>query len=371
MSGFSIVPVWGREEGREEREWIAGVRREAPVLPAGNLTVLRAVCGAIVTHRQTTDPRGHQPTSSVSGVAPTEHRCTANSRGAGSHQDHLTLAAQVAFCLYVCLPVGLSISLPLSLIIPCVQGESMAAVSGHDCSMTPAALLAQVFELADGSDHAPETTNSTLFRKLLRKYFSDEAGRLRSSDMIQRACGELWSRLHEMECRPPDGWASIVVTSLFLLTAKDRGEELVMHMWRIVAHPAEEKYDNGLGRKLMRQAAVAGGTAEHGARTLALMTLVVDTLRRNGCPPEPDSWRSSGSSVARGGTEKKEPLVPSPCGLRLALNVASHTLETFLHVGEGEGRRVPPEVSAEVFEAWRRDVHLEVCLSRGGEDSSL
>ncbi|CAM9393468.1 unnamed protein product [Ectocarpus sp. 6 AP-2014] len=238
------------------------------------------------------------------------------------------------------------------------------AVNGHDCSMTPTALLAQVFELADGSDHTPETTNSTLFRKLLRKYFSDEAGSLRSGDMIHRACGELWSRLAEMECRPPDGWASIVVTSLFLLTAKDCTEELVRHMWRIVAHPAEEKYDNGLGRKLMRQAAVAGGTAEHGARSLhvALMSLVVDTLRRNGCPPEPDSLRSSGSSVARGGTEeeKEESLVPSPCGLRLALDVASHTLGTFLHHEDGEGRCVPPEVSAEVFEAWRRDVHLEV-----------
>ncbi|CBJ49268.1 expressed unknown protein [Ectocarpus siliculosus] len=238
------------------------------------------------------------------------------------------------------------------------------AVNGHDCSMTPTALLAQVFELADGSDHTPETTNSTLFRKLLRKYFSDEAGSLRSGDMIHRACGELWSRLAEMEGRAPDGWASIVVTSLFLLTAKDCTEELVMHMWRIVAHPAEEKYDNGPGRKLMRQAAVAGGTAEHGARSLhvALMSLVVDTLRRNGCPPEPDSLRSSGSSVARGGTEEENEgsLVPSPCGLRLALDVASHTLGTFLHHEDGEGRCVPPEVSAEVFEAWRRDVHLEV-----------
>ncbi|CAN0189551.1 unnamed protein product, partial [Ectocarpus sp. 13 AM-2016] len=266
-----------------------------------------------------------------------------SSRGDGTvHQDHLSLVAHVA-----CLPVGLSACRSVCLSaclanLPCPK-ENMA-VNGHDCSLTATALLAQVFELADGSDHTPETTNSTLFRKLLRKYFSDEARSLRSSDMIHRACGELWSKLAEMECRPPDGWASIVVTSLFLVTAKDRREELVMHMWRIVAHPAEEKYDNGLGRKLMRQAAVAGGTAEPGQRGLdvALMSLVVETLRRNGCPPEPDSLRSCGSSVARGGTqeENEESLVPSPCGLRLALDVASHTLETCLHHEEGEGRCV-------------------------------
>ncbi|CAN0469094.1 unnamed protein product, partial [Ectocarpus sp. 12 AP-2014] len=231
---------------------------------------------------------------------------TVSSRGDGTvHQDHLTLVTQVACLpdgLSACRPVGLSACLPVSLSrqSSVCKRESMA-VNGHDCSLTPTALLAQVFELADGSDHTPETPNSTLFRKLLRKYFSDEAGSLRSGDMIHRACGELWSKLAEMECRPPDGWASIVVTSLFFLTAKDRREELVMHMWRIVAHPAEVKYDNGLGRKLMRQAAVAGGTAEPGQRGLhmALMNLVVDTLRRSGCPPEPDSLRSSGSSVAR------------------------------------------------------------------------
>lgn len=223
-----------------------------------------------------------------------------------------------------------------------------------DVSHKTASLLQQVFDLAEDADHTL-ATSSTLFRKLLRGYLRDSAGRLHSSSLIQEACQQLWARLATtLECRPPDGWVSTVVTSMFLLAAEDRREELALQIWRAVAHPADEKQDNGLGREIMREVAVQQQT---GAHRLALMDFVVATLKRGGHPPE----AVGGDDLARGGEQEDGvALAPSQRGLRLALSVASLILEAFLQDDEGSAAAAPPEPSAATFEEWRWDLHLEV-----------
>ncbi|CAN0175738.1 unnamed protein product, partial [Scytosiphon promiscuus] len=231
-----------------------------------------------------------------------------------------------------------------------------------DASRTTASLLQEVFELADDADHTLPTS-SALFRKLLRGYFKDRAGRLDSSLLIHEACRQLWARLATtMECRPPDGWVSTVVTSLFILVAQDRRQELAGQMWRAVAHPADEKQDSGLGRDIMREVAVEEQT---GADRLALMGFAVATLRRGGHPPGAAANAPSQPQIddnLASGEEQEDglALLPSQQGLRLALSVASLILEAFLGQDDEEEAAAPREPSAAAFEEWRWDLHLEV-----------
>lgn len=237
---------------------------------------------------------------------------------------------------------------------------------GDASRITASSLLQQVFELADDADHTLPTS-SIFFRKLLRGYFKDSAGRLDSSLLIHEACRQLWDRLDTtIECRPRDGWVSTVITSLFLLAAKDHRQELAAQLWRVVSHPADEKQDDGLGRDIMREVTAEADT---GADRLALMGFVIATLWRGGHPPAAAaaaaaSPRLCGSDgpARGGGQEDGVALAPSQRGLRLALSVASLILEVF--VGQdnegGAGAAAPAEPSAAAFEEWRWDLHLEV-----------
>lgn len=258
---------------------------------------------------------------------------------------------------------------------------SMASKIDGDASSKVQLLLQQVFDLADDARDDNHTLlngdhiDNSLVRKLLRRYFREDAGRLDSSSMIQASCTQVWDTLGRMGNRPPDGWASMVVASLFLLTTKDCGEELLVQAWRLVAHPAEERY-NGLGRFIMRRAAAAAAAEEEhpGPRSrLALMSYAAATLRGGGHPPpppppslslqqQPSSFRfgeGDGGEEAGGG-ELLRP--PSECGLRLALDVASHVLESCLKQQEDKGEAAEEEVSATALESWRWDIHREVCV---------
>lgn len=269
----------------------------------------------------------------------------------------------------------------------------MTRIDGDGSSTTSTAaslLLQQVFNLADdayGDGHKlvnDDDNDNALLRKLLRGYFKKDAGHLNSSSMIQSSCTQVWDTLGRKENRSLDGWANMVVTSLFLLTAKGCGEELMVQIWRLVAHPAEERY-SGLGRFIMRRAAAAAAAAEEEEKyprsrsRLALMSFAVATLRGGGHPPPPppptpSAQQQPSSSRSRGGDGGEEAggegLLPPPshCGLRLALDVASHSLEACLQEQEDKGEAAAPaasnegEISATALEAWRWNIHQEVCV---------
>lgn len=252
---------------------------------------------------------------------------------------------------------------------------------------SPSPLMKRVFDLADAADAADHTlaNDNALVRKLLGSYFSEGAGSLDSSPLIEEACDQLWGRVAGMGCRPPDGWTGTVIMSLFLLAGGDRGQELSVQLWRAVAHPAERMHE-GLGRFIMRRAAAAAtGTSTATAATAAsverrsvllppvlLRDFVVATLRRGGHPaPLVAQQRNSRSGQGSGGGGKEDGggagagADPNPVqyGLRLSLFVASHILENETSLqANSNGPAAVPAAAAATWETWRWNVHLEVCL---------
>lgn len=218
-------------------------------------------------------------------------------------------------------------------------------------------LMERVFDLAeaDAEDHTLANDNA-LVRKLLGSYFSEGAESLDSSALVEEACGRVWARVAKFGCRPPDGWMGTVIMSLFLLAEKGCREELSVQLWRVVAHPAEAMHA-GLGRFIMRRAAVAAVVVSP-----VLTDFAVAVLRRGGHPPPPAAQqRDCSSGQGFGGKEEEEEEeedgggaapAPSQSGLRLALFVASHILETSLQANNGTA----------AWEAWRWNIHLEVLV---------
>lgn len=204
-----------------------------------------------------------------------------------------------------------------------------------------------------------EQVGDILLHRLLQHRVSDVGWAL-NDNLLQDACRELLTR---MDANPPSAWTRFVVRTLCLLNAKaglDRGR-LVVHVWRIVAQPAEEKYC-GVGAVILRACVDSVATAK--ALTLndlkVLMDYVTASLRRDGDLPVA---ATPVSTIAVGAEANTEVLAPSPAGLRLACEVASHTLamlERGVLQEKGNTQSLECGDIGDPSMVWRWHLHVEV-----------
>lgn len=225
-----------------------------------------------------------------------------------------------------------------------------------------------------------EQTHDLLFRRLL----PDRLQTLALPDSsLQHSWRQLLARVDQHQ--HPSSWASFMTRVLCLLTTnkgQDSGQ-FFLHVWQLVAQPAEEKQE-GLGRAILRACidSIAGG----GARELAdgepagqlvsedlrsLMGCVIATLRRNGNPAAvspPSNTRILVEGDNGAGAESG--VLFSVCGLRLMCDAASYTLATLpcgeLRTGgskwaatQGGGTGKALEGA---LETWRWHFHVEASL---------
>lgn len=191
---------------------------------------------------------------------------------------------------------------------------------------------------------------------------------------LQHAWSQLLARLDQHQ--DPVSWASFMTRVLYLLNTnkgQDSGQ-FFLHVWHLVALPAEEKQE-GLGRAILRACidSIAGGEAvvpadgelgQLASEDLkSLMFCVIATLRRNGNAPAvspPSSTRIVGAGEAENGI-----LPTSVCGLRLMFDVASYILATLLGAGGSTWASQGVETRRALegaLENWRWDFHVEVCM---------
>lgn len=226
-----------------------------------------------------------------------------------------------------------------------------------------------------------EQTYGVLFRRLLPDRFQTLA---LPDSSLQHAWRQLLARVDQHQ--HPASWASFTTRILCLLATnkgQDRGQFL-LHVWQLVAQPAEEKQE-GLGRTILRACidSFAGGGAgeladgEHAGQLAAedlksLMGCIIATLRRNGNPAAvlpPSNARILVGGASCGGAESRV-LAFSVCGLRLMFDVASYTLETLprgeLRTGGSKGAAPQGGGTGRALEGtlgtWRWDFHVEVSL---------
>lgn len=203
-----------------------------------------------------------------------------------------------------------------------------------------------------------EQVGDILLHRLLQHRVNDVGWAL-NDNLLQDACRELLTR---MDSNSPPAWTRFVVRALCLLNAKaglDCGR-LVVHVWRIVAQPAEEMY-GGVGAVTLRACvdSVAAEKALALDNVKTLMDMVIVSLRRNGDLPAPVT---PVSSIHVGTEENTAVLAPSPAGLRMACEVASRTFAML----EGGALQVEGSRSLEYGDTgdpsmvWRWHLHVEV-----------
>lgn len=203
-----------------------------------------------------------------------------------------------------------------------------------------------------------EQVYDVLFHRLLPDRFKTL---VLPESSLQHGWRQLLARLDQHH--HPVAWASFMTRVLYLLNTQkgqDSGQ-FFLHVWHLVALPAEEKQE-GLGRAILRACidSVAGGgavvladgeleqLASEGLKSL--MICVIATLRRNGNPPA--------VSVAENGV-----FAISVCGLRLMFDVASYILATLLRAGGITWAGGKTRTALEgLLETWRWDFHVEVCM---------
>lgn len=173
---------------------------------------------------------------------------------------------------------------------------------------------------------------------------------------FQDACSELWARL-ALDSDVPAAWVTLVIRILSVLCEKADStgrEPFLAHVWRIVAYPAEHM-SCGLGQAIMRASieSTLGGKATNAIESgnlKLLMEWVVSTLGRDG------NLSPSGCTDLDRGEGEETRIVPSPSGMRLAIDIASQTIDILRTLDathqacHGGG----------MLQAWRRDIHLEV-----------
>lgn len=215
-----------------------------------------------------------------------------------------------------------------------------------------------------------EQVYDVLFHRMLPDRFQTLA---LPDSSLQLAWSQLLARLDQHQ--HPLSWASFMTRVLYLLNTNkgQEGGQFFVHVWHLVALPAEE-IQEGLGRGILRacidsiagrEAVLPGGElGQLASQDLkSLMLYVIATLRQNGNAPAispPNSTRVGGAGEAESGV-----LAISVCGLRLMFDVASYILATLRRAGGstwasqgGETRRALEGA----LETWRWDFHVEVCM---------
>lgn len=199
-----------------------------------------------------------------------------------------------------------------------------------------------------------EQIDDLVFYKLLRMRVDSLKLTLDKSS-LRHACVQLLARLTSQSSAAR---TISLVRTLCILNAGARLPigQFAVSVWRVVAQPAEEKCD-GLGGIVMK-ACVDSLSRSHAAEWVGaegmkvLMDYVIAVLQGNGIPP-PVSPEGEVEVIKRA---KEDTPHRSRCGLRLAIDAASYTLDIF----NLEGPREAGEF--EGLEAWRMKLHRQVSI---------